>query len=71
MKIIIFYHFDSDPGFPPSFLNVRWKSGVIFVRRCFRDVYKLYEKGDVHVMLIFLIITITRPYLILRFSAVK
>ena len=38
MKIINFYHFDSDPGFPPFLLYVRWKSGVTFVRRCFRDV---------------------------------
>ena len=37
MKIIIFYHFDSDPRFPPFLLYVRWKSGVTFVRRCFRD----------------------------------
>ena len=33
-----FYHFDSDPRFPPFLLYVRWKSGVTFVRRCFRDV---------------------------------
>ena len=32
-----FYHFDSDPRFPPFLLYVRWKSGVTFVRRCFRD----------------------------------
>ena len=32
-----FYHFDSDPRFPPFSLYVRWKSGVTFVRRCFRD----------------------------------
>ena len=32
------YHFDSDPRFPPFLLYVRWKSGVTFVRRCFRDV---------------------------------
>ena len=37
MKIITFYHFDSDPRFPPFLLYVRWKSGVIFLRRCFRD----------------------------------
>ena len=28
---------DSDPRFPPFLLYVRWKSGVTFVRRCFRD----------------------------------
>ena len=32
-----FYHFDSDPRFPPLLLYVRWKSGVTFGRRCFRD----------------------------------
>ena len=37
MKIIHFYHFDSEPRFPPFLLYVRWKSGVTFVRRCFRD----------------------------------
>ena len=37
LKIIHFYHFDSDPRFPPFLLNVRWKSGVTFVRRYFRD----------------------------------
>ena len=34
-----FYHFDSDPRFPPFLLYVKWKSGVTFVWRCFRDVY--------------------------------
>ena len=38
----IFHHFDSDPRFPPFLLYVRWKSGVTFVRRCFRDVSGLY-----------------------------
>ena len=37
MKIIHFYHFDSDPRFHPILLYVRWKSWVTFVRRCFRD----------------------------------
>ena len=37
LKIIHFYHFGSDPRFPPFLLYVRWRSGVIFVRRCFRD----------------------------------
>ena len=37
LKIITFYHFDSDPRFPPFLLYVRWKSGVNFVWRCFRD----------------------------------
>ena len=32
-----FYHFDSDPRFPPFLQYVRWKSGVTFVRRCFCD----------------------------------
>ena len=34
------FHFESDPRFPPFLLHVRWKSGVTFVRRCFRNVYK-------------------------------
>ena len=38
IEIVLFYHFDSDPRFPPFLLYVRWKSGVTFVRRCFRDV---------------------------------
>ena len=29
--MINFYHFDSDPRFPPFLLYVRWKSGVTFV----------------------------------------
>ena len=33
----LFYHFDSDPRFPPFLLYVTWKSGVTFVWRCFRD----------------------------------
>ena len=37
MKIIHFYHFDSDPRFPPFLLYVRWKSGVTVALRCFRD----------------------------------
>ena len=38
LKIIHFYHFDSDPRFPRFLLlYVRWKSGITFVRRCFRD----------------------------------
>ena len=32
-----FYHFDSYPRFPPFLLYVRWKFGVTFVLRCFRD----------------------------------
>ena len=39
MKIIHFYHFDSDPRFPPFLLYVRWKSGVTFVKRCFGDEF--------------------------------
>ena len=42
LKIIHFYHFDSDPRFSPFLLYVRWKSGVTIVRKCFRDVL---EKG--------------------------
>ena len=38
LKIISFYHSDSDPRFPLFLLYVRCKSGVTFVRRCFRDV---------------------------------
>ena len=37
MKSIHFYHFDSDPRIPPFTLYVRWKSGVTFVWRYFRD----------------------------------
>ena len=37
LKIITFYQFDSDPRFPPFLVYVRWKSGVTFVLRCFRD----------------------------------
>ena len=33
----LFFHFDSDPRFSPFLLYVRWKFGVTFVRRCFRD----------------------------------
>ena len=32
-----YYHFDFDARFPPFLLYVRWKSGVTFVWRCFRD----------------------------------
>ena len=41
-----FYHFDSDPRFPPFLLYVRWKSGVTFVRRCFRDGGNIIMVGD-------------------------
>ena len=40
IEIINFYHFNSDPRFPPFLLYVRWKSGVTFVQRCFRDGIK-------------------------------
>ena len=33
----LFNQFDSDRRFPLFLLYVRWKSGVTFVRRCFRD----------------------------------
>ena len=33
-----FFNFDSHPRFPQFLLYVRWKSGVIFVPRCFHDV---------------------------------
>ena len=38
LKSFTFYNFDSGPRFPLSLLYVRWKSGVTFVRRRFRDV---------------------------------
>ena len=38
LKITTFYNFDSGPRFPQFLLYVRWKSGVTFVRRYFRDV---------------------------------
>ena len=41
IEIIHFYHFDFDPRFPLFLLYVRWKSGVTFVRRCFRDADRL------------------------------
>ena len=37
IEIFHFCHFDSDPR-SPFLLHVSWKSGVTFVRRCFRDV---------------------------------
>ena len=46
MKIIHFYHFDSDPRFPPFLLYVRWKSGVTFVWRCFRDGVPMFWLYD-------------------------
>ena len=36
-RFSLFYHFDFDPRFPPFLLYVRWRSGVTFVPRCFRD----------------------------------
>ena len=33
------FYFDSVPRFPPFLLYVRWKSGVTFIRRCFRDAF--------------------------------
>ena len=38
-----FLSFDSDPRFPPFLLYVRWKAGVTFVRRCFRDAQSTYN----------------------------
>ena len=38
LKIITFYHIDSNPRFRQFLLYVRCKSGVTFVRICFRDV---------------------------------
>ena len=32
------------PDFPLFLLYVRWKSGVIFVRRCFRDVHIISKR---------------------------
>ena len=41
IEIFHFYHFDSDPRFPPFLLlYVKWKSEVTFVRKCFRDGYR-------------------------------
>ena len=37
-EITTFYRFNTNPRFPPFLLYVRCKSGVSFVRRCFRDV---------------------------------
>ena len=64
MKIIIFYHFDSDPRFPPFLLYVRWKSGVTFVRRCFRDANPVFETFPVEQIIrgFFLVITNSSPY---------
>ena len=42
-----FLSFNTNPRFPPFLLYARCKSGVIFVRRCFRD-----EDGNVCVNLI-------------------
>ena len=36
-NVSLFNQFDSDPRFPLFLLYVRWKSGVTFVRSCFRD----------------------------------
>ena len=47
LKIITFYHFDSDPRFLPFLLYVRCKSGVTFVRRCFCDVKTNTNKIEV------------------------
>ena len=33
-----FYHVDTNPRFPPFLLYDRWRYGVTFVQRCFRDV---------------------------------
>ena len=54
LKIIHFYHFESDPRFPKFYYMFnRWKSGVAFVRRCFRDdklnqrnIFDLIPHGD-------------------------
>ena len=37
MKYITVYHFDINLSFPPFLLYFRCKSGVTFVRKCFRD----------------------------------
>ena len=41
-----FYHFDSDPRFPPFLLYVKWESGFTFVRRCFRDAVAFAHSED-------------------------
>ena len=53
MNIIHFFHFDSDPRFPPFLQYVRLKSGVTFVRRCFRDGF-LPASSIVHVVDLYL-----------------
>ena len=41
-KKIIFYHFYSNPRFPPLLIYLRCKYGVTFVRRCYRDVSAIF-----------------------------
>ena len=54
MKIITFYHFDFDPRFAQFSLYVRCKSGVTFVRRCFRDGSPvLCSKPGVYIMFLY------------------
>ena len=40
-NIITFYHFHSNPRFSLFLLYVRCKSGVTFVRKCFRDTNQI------------------------------
>ena len=44
--MITFYHFDSNPRFPPFLLYVRCKFGITFVRRCFRDASSYFQDVD-------------------------
>ena len=44
----LFFHLLSTADFPRFYYNVRCKSGVTFVRRCFRDEHKqrIRASGD-------------------------
>ena len=44
----MFYRLNTIPRFPPFLLYVRFKSGVTFVRRCFRDAVILAFASSVN-----------------------
>ena len=67
-EIILFYHFDFDPRFPLFLLYVRWKSGVTFVRRCFRDVLNVVSAIKQSSLLYFINILNT-IVVVIRFAA--
>ena len=48
-EITTFYRSNTNPRFPPFLLSVRCKSGVTFVRRCFRDgrVIVMAQSGSI------------------------